>query len=162
GIKIQITRGLRKQKTMFLVVSDHFFQTEPMPPTALLHNDPLHHQYQLAPVDLSVHPTALGQRKGAALQSFVIQHKPTMLPVQKLHVRAPAVQEHEQITASGAPAQTRGHQPAETVKTFPHIAMAAVQVITVRRTQTEHQARAISLDSNPRSADGTSSRTPLG
>src|SRR5690606_30314943 len=98
----------------------------------------------------------------AALQPFVIQHEPAMLPVQKLHVRSAPVQENEHIPARGTPAHTGGHQPAKPVKTFPHIAMAAVQIITVRGTQRKHQARAISLDNSPRSAEGTSSRTPLG
>ncbi len=133
-----------------------------MPPAALLHHDPLHHQHQLAPVDLPARRTGFRQREGAALQPFVIQHEPAVLPVQKLHVRPAPVQENEHITACGPTAQTRGHQPAKPVETFPHIAMAAVQIITVRGTQRKHQARAISLDNSPRSAEGTSNRTPLG
>ena len=147
---------------MFLIVSDCFFQTETVPPAALLHHDSLHHQHQLAPVDLTARRTGFRQREGAALQSFVIQHKPAVLPVQELHMCAPAVQEHEHLTTGRTPSKTTGNQAAKPVKTFAHVTMAAEQVITVRGTQAEHQTRAINWDNSPRSDEGTSSRTPLG
>src|SRR5690606_5757931 len=134
----------------FLIVSDHFFQTETVTPPALLHNDPFNHQHQLAPVELATGNTAFRQRKSTPLQSFVIQHEPAVLPVKKLHVRAPTVQENEYVTARGTATETGGHQPAKPIETFTHIAMLAIQIIAVRGTQRKHQPRAINLDNNPK------------
>jgi len=91
GIKIQIASGLYKEKMMFLAISDRIYQAEPVPPAALFHYNTLHHQHQFAPVQLSARSIGFGQRKRAALQSFIVQYEPTVLPMKQLHVRAAPV-----------------------------------------------------------------------
>ena len=101
---------------MFLAISDRFPQAEAVPPAALFHYNTLHHQHQLAPVQLSARSVGFGQREGSALQPFIVQHKPTVLPMKQLHVRAAPVQKDEHVTTGGTPSEAAGDQTAESVK----------------------------------------------
>lgn len=91
------------------------------------------HKHQFGPSDDCLIAFRSRRNKGTLFQAFVVQNKPTQLPVQQLKQCAAAVQKHKDLSAGRISAQLCADQSRQPVETLTHIAGPAVQMVAVGR-----------------------------
>ena len=100
----------------------------------MLQRDPLNHHHQFRPVDnrAGAVQNAYRQLERTALQPFVVQDKPAILPTQQLHAITGAVDEQKDFPRQWIAPHARFYQLAQTVKTLAHIGRLVIKIITQR------------------------------
>ena len=94
--------------------------------------DPFREQRQLHIGDHGAGAGGSRRRKGAFLQSFVVEYQSAPLPVQQLQVGASPVQEDEDLAAERIAVQFIADDAAERIEALAHIGGLAVEQVAVR------------------------------
>src|SRR5690554_2084876 len=84
--------------------------------------------------------------KSAGFQPFVVQHKPSRLPVQQFCLVADLVDKDIYRTVIGALVQIVDDKPTQTIEALSHIGGEAVELEPVRSTKCEHLYWDLDLD----------------
>src|SRR5690554_5236744 len=84
--------------------------------------------------------------KSAGFQPFVVQHKPSRLPVQQFCLVADLIDKDIYRTVIGALVQIVDDKPAQAIEALSHIGGEAVQLEPVRSTKCEHLYGDFDLD----------------
>src|SRR5690606_37200461 len=85
-----------------------------------------HHQLSVIQSKATDGFIVMSKLKVPLFQSFVIEYKTTRLPMQELDFVAYLIDKDIHRSIIGFPVQFPHHQPAETVKTLPHICRGQV------------------------------------
>jgi len=104
------------------------------------HRDPFDHHHKAGPAHRAGQGrgTRGGEFQGAALQSFIVQNKSAFFPAQEFDPVTPVVDKNEHLSGSRASLELITNNPAQSVKTFPHVGWLAVQVIATGTGQGKH------------------------
>ena len=105
------------QLFLFYVSFSHFFRYD----SFQKHN-------QIAPLDMTISQTMIGQDETAPLQAFIPEGQTITIPVEKLDHAATPVDEDKKGTGQGICPQFGTNDAAQTVEGFTHITGAAIEI----------------------------------